>query len=107
MTKTLNQFCVLLVIGCLFTQAYSKSDCATFYTDVDLGGDSFDLSKNGNIPAKYNDKVSSFNVPEGFSVTLYTDVDYKGKSYGPYAKGIYNVPSEFNDQLSSIKVKKV
>ena len=106
MTKTFNQICLLLVIGCLFIQAYSKSGCVTFYTDIDLQGDSFDLASNGNVPAKYNDKVSSFTVPEGFTATLYKDVEYKGQSLGPYTEGTYNVPSDFNDQLSSVKVQK-
>ena len=95
-----------LIIGlfCLFATA--NSQCITFYADYNLGGDSFRLCSSGDVPANWNDQVSSFVVPGGYSVQLYQDYGYGGQVLGPYSAGTYNVPSSFNDQLSSAKIFK-
>jgi len=92
----------LLIALCLFTAA--NSQCITFYADYDLGGDSFQLCSSGDVPANWNDQVSSFVVPAGYSVQLYQDYGYGGQALGPYSAGTYNVPSSFNDQLSSARI---
>ena len=104
MTKTLNQCYIVLVIGCLAIHAYSQ--CPTFYADINLQGNTFGLCSSGNVPGQYNDQVSSFTVPSGYSVTLYQNANYGGQSFGPYRQGIYNVPGQFNDQLSSVRISK-
>jgi len=78
--------------------------CVIFFTDGDFHGDAFQMCSSGNVPSRYNDQVSSFIVPAGVTVTLYWDNDYGGKSSGPYTGGSYNVPGNFNDQLSSVKI---
>ena len=104
MEKTLNQFYIILVIGLLAIHA--NSQCPTFYTDIDLQGDTFDLCSSGNVPLEYNDQASSFTVPWGYSITLYQDINYRGQSFGPYSQGTYNVPGEFNDRLSSVRISR-
>ena len=79
--------------------------CPTFYADYNQQGDSFQLCSGSNVPQEWNDKVSSFSVPEGYSVRLYADYDYRGDSRGTYRVGSYNVPSDFNDMLSSVTIK--
>ena len=93
---------LLIVLVCLYTSV--NSQCVTFYADYNLQGDSFQLCNSGNVPANWNDQVSSFVVPSGYSVLLYQDYGYGGQAVGPYNRGTYNVPSDFNDQLSSVKI---
>ena len=81
-------------------------NCPTFYTDANLGGNSFQLCSSGDVPSQWNDQVSSFTVPRGYIVRLYADVDYDGQSFGPYSQGTYNVPGRFNDQLSSVYIRR-
>jgi len=92
----------LIVLICLYTTV--SSQCVTFYADSNQRGNSFRLCKSGNVPADWNDRVSSFVVPSGLSVQLYQDGDYEGQVVGPYNRGSYNVPSNFNDQLSSVRI---
>ena len=80
--------------------------CPTFYADYNQQGANFQLCSGGNVPDEWNDFVSSFYVPKGFYIRLYQDDGYGGSSYGPYGAGQYNVPTEFNDQLSSVSVRR-
>ena len=104
MTRSLT-LCFLLLIGCLCMTTYSR--CPVFYTDANWQGNRFQLCSSGNVPGRYNDQVSSFVVPAGYSVTLYSDGGYGGRAYGPYTRGSYNVPASLNDQLSSVRVSRV
>ena len=80
--------------------------CPTFYRDADQQGDSFQLCKSSNVPAEWNDQVSSFYVPRGYNVRLFKDADRKGDCKGLYGQGSYNVPADFNDQLSSVYIRR-
>lgn len=102
-TSTITR--LLIAALCLF--AVANSQCVKFYEDYNFKGRSFSLCKNGDVPANWNDRVSSFIVPAGYSLNLYQNYGYGGKAFGPYAAGSYNVPASFNDQLSSIKISKV
>jgi len=85
-------------------KVYAVQKCPTFYGDYNQQGGSFQQCSSGNVPDNWNDQVSSFVVPAGYSIQLYADGAYGGKVYGPYTAGSYNVPAEFNDKLSSFKV---
>ena len=85
-------------------KVYAVQKCPTFYADYNQQGGSFQQCSSGNVPDTWNDQVSSFVVPAGYSIQLYADSVYGGKLYGPYAAGSHNVPAEFNDKLSSIKI---
>ena len=54
------------------------------------------------VPGSINDNISSFTVVRG-RWRLFRDPGFRDaipRSYGP---GVYNVPSGFNDQISSIR----
>ena len=80
--------------------------CPTFYTDIDQGGASFKLCSSGDVPSSYDNQVSSFYVPPGYYVRLYPKRKYGGGNFGTYMQGSYNVPSNFNNQLSSVLMMK-
>jgi|GEM_PF-5124579 len=82
----------------------SQPVCPTFYADYDLEGASFQRCTGGDISDNWNDQVSSFVVPSGYKVYLYSGYDYGGKRIGLYSQGRYNVPRSFNDQLSSVSI---
>jgi len=96
-----------LLIGLICLFGAVNSQCVTFYADYDFKGDSFRLCSSDDVPARWNDQVSSFVVPAGYSVQLYQDYGYGGQALGPYSAGKYNVPSSFNDQLSSARIARV
>ncbi|HDY8011721.1 TPA: anthrax toxin-like adenylyl cyclase domain-containing protein [Vibrio vulnificus] len=50
----------------------------------------------------FNDKLSSFKIPNGWQVVFYEDADYKGKKYTRSGSGSAPV----NDKISSIKITK-
>jgi len=99
-----NSQVIYLIVGlfCLF--ATINSQCVTLYANANQRGRSYNTCSSGNVPSNWNDRVSSFKVARGYTVQLYSDADYEGDSYGPYSAGSYNVPSEFNDDLSSLRV---
>ena len=80
--------------------------CPVFYRDIDHQGDSFMLCSSGDVPSSWNDQVSSFYVPPGYYVKLYPNRKYSGRNFGTYSQGFYNVPSNYNDQLSSVMMIK-
>lgn len=57
----------------------------------------------------WNDKISSFSIPEGWEITFYKDVGYKGDTFtktGPVT--YYKLkPFGWNDEASSIRVYKL
>lgn len=86
---------------------FVAAQCPTFYTKYNQRGKAFQLCSSANVPQRYDNKVSSFLVPAGYSVMLYEGSDYAGQALGPYTQGSYDMPSHFNDQLSSVQVEKV
>ena len=94
--------CLLVGLLCLF--ATVNSQCVTLYADYDQQGRSYKICSSGDMRDNWNDRVSSFVVAPGYTAQLYADYDYEGKAYGPYNAGSYNVPADFNDQLSSIRI---
>ena len=80
--------------------------CPTFYRDIDQQGDSFMLCSSGNVPSSWDNQVSSFYIPPGYHVRLYPKHKYNGRDFGIYSQGFYNVPSNYNDQLSSVMMIK-
>jgi len=82
----------------------SNPKCPVFYSDYGLTGSSFQQCKSGNVPSNFNDVISSFVVPKGFSVTLYSDYNKGGQTKGPYVDNPWNVPASFNDQTSYIEI---
>ena len=83
-----------------------QEDCVIIYSDINQGGSSFQLCSSGDVPVDWNDQVSSFRVFPNYTVTLYPDYAFNGQVIGPYNEGVYNIPINFNDQLSSVKISK-
>ena len=79
-------------------------NCVVFYSDINQEGTSFQLCSSGDVPVEWNDQASSFRIPPNYSVTLYPDYSFGGQAIGPYNEGVYNIPINFNDQLSSVKI---
>ena len=78
--------------------------CATLYKDVDSKGPSVDLyaGRGTNfVRSSFNDNASSIKVARGYSVTLFSEGNFRGKriTLGP---GSYNLTNRnFNDVTSS------
>ena len=94
-------FC-LIVSLCLHLPINCQQACITFYEDISQQGNHFQMCSSGNIPAEWNDQVSSFAVPQYSSIRLYRDANYQGQSIGSFTEGFYDIPSNYNDQLSSV-----
>jgi len=77
------------------------------YRDANFRGQSSNLSMgyhDFNDLGVGNDKISSIRVPRGFSVTVYTDGNYRGRSR-TYTNDVDNL-EDFNDKVSSIVINK-
>ena len=102
MIKHINSFSTLTLLSCLFATVISQ--CPTFYADYNQQGESFQLCSSDNMPNGWDDRVSSFTVPAGYSVRLHKDIGFSGEFWGLYDLGSHNVPASFNDKLSSVSI---
>lgn len=87
----------------------NNSDMVTIYADCNYQG----ISKS--LPAGYhnmselgslNDKVSSIKLPNGYSITLYGDPDYRGNQEN-FEYSIDCIQNSMNDKTSSVFIKKI
>ena len=64
------------------------------------------LTPNSSGNVNFNDEMSSFIIPAGFTVTMWTDSNYTGTQYGPYTGPfkVANAGGSFNDSISSIQI---
>ncbi|MFT5682878.1 MAG: hypothetical protein ACI8RZ_003802 [Myxococcota bacterium] len=79
----------------------------TIYRDARYEGPSMELRPGSHDMSALtigNDQVSSVKVPAGFTVTLYEHANYQGRAVTLTADNTYL--SDFNDQVSSIKVSR-
>jgi len=83
----------------------SSQVCLQLYENRNLAGRKTTVCQNGDLPAGWNDRVSSISVPRGYSAVLYSDFGYGGESreIGP---GRWNADGGFNDVLSSLVILK-
>jgi hypothetical protein len=77
--------------------------CPVFYSDFRLSGTSFVACSGGDVPADFNDDISSILVPSGWKLTLYQDYGYRGASLS-IGSGTWTASNSWNDKLSSFKV---
>ena len=78
----------------------------TLYSSCNYFGFSKSLEKgyyNTNDLGIGNDKLSSIRVPDGYTITLYQDGDFKGQST-LYSSDISCLPGDWNDKVSSVYV---
>ncbi len=79
----------------------------TVFKDSNLSGESQSLGlgyHDYNGLGVGNDQISSIYIPEGFTVRVYTDGNYQGKSETYYSTVLQMY--EINDQISSIIITK-
>lgn len=78
----------------------------SLYQDCNYRGNSRTLGTgyyNWNQLGISNDQLSSFRVPSGYSITLYTDANYRGRRIS-YNNDVNCLSSEWNDQISSVYI---
>ncbi|MFZ9388266.1 MAG: beta/gamma crystallin-related protein [Chitinophagaceae bacterium] len=66
-----------------------------------LGTGYFDWNQMG----VNNDALSSFRVPRGYSITIYSDARYRGRS-ATYTSDMSCLASDWNDQVSSVYISR-
>jgi hypothetical protein len=102
---------IILIISVFFYknksyETFNIGDASFFNNYIGSGPSGFILG-TGNYPTlsgSQNDKISSIN-PKIHTVTAYEHSNYNGKSFTLQPNsGRVNVPSGFNDKISSIKV---
>ena len=92
-----------------FNKTKSTVNAVTVYRDSNYRGISRELGygyHNDNALGVGNDQISSIRIPRGYSVTVYTNSDFKGKSR-TFTSDVSQLDWEFNDQISSILVSKL
>lgn len=66
-----------------------------------LGTGYFDWNQMG----VNNDALSSIRIPRGYSITIYSDSRYRGRS-ATYTGDVYCLGSDWNDQVSSVYISR-
>lgn len=77
--------------------------CATFYEDINFGGDSRDVRVGANvhwIGGPWNDQISSLRVRSGCVFNAYEDIDFRG-DHTVFAGRVPWVGNGWNDRISS------
>ncbi|MQP24199.1 hypothetical protein GFJ94_03870 [Flavobacterium sp. LMO8] len=85
----------------------SNSYIVTVYRDKNFTGVNSELSPgyhNFRDLGVGNDQITSIKIPRGYSVTVYTEANFKGRSK-TYTKDVAYL-GDFNDRISSILVYK-
>lgn len=85
----------------------NRSDMVVVYRDANFKGQSSNLSMgyhDFDDLGVGNDKISSIRIPRGFSVTVYTEGNYRGRNR-TYTYDVDNL-EDFNDKVSSIVINK-
>ena len=97
-------------VGETFSCLTEANPAATFYADINYGGDAYGLPE-GNYTlsdlARYcmpDDWLSSFRVKPGYKVTLYKDDNFTGES-ATYTADNNWVGNNWNDAVTSIKIE--
>lgn len=86
----------------------NSRDMITVYADCNYQGISKSLPEgyhNIRELGLLNDKVSSVKIPNGYSITLYSDPDYRGNEE-TFEYSIDCIQNSMNDKTSSVFIKK-
>ncbi len=90
----------------------SSNVCCKFYEHTNAQGSSFSsgAGKSDFVGKRWNDKISSVWVAEGYKVTVYENTGFGGKNqtlYGRNGGSLYNLPDiHFNDSISSYSAER-
>ena len=99
-----------VLIGIQPPSKHTDNPVATFYSDIDYKGKAVDLPEGEFLLSSLqsygitNDDISSLKVKSGFKVVVYENDGFGGKSKS-YTASTANMGSEWNDQVSSIKIE--
>ena len=99
-----------VLIGIQPPSKHADNPVATFYSDIDYKGKAVDLPEGEFLLSSLqsygitNDDISSLKVKSGFNVVVYENDGFGGKSKS-YTASTANMGSEWNDQVSSIKIE--
>ena len=99
-----------VLIGIQPPSKHADNPVATFYSDIDYKGKAVDLPEGEFLLSSLqsygitNDDISSLKVKSGFKVVVYENDGFGGKSQS-YTASTANMGSEWNDQVSSIKIE--
>ena len=99
-----------VLIGIQPPSKHADNPVATFYSDIDYNGKAVDLPEGEfllSLLQSYgitNDDISSLKVKSGFKVVVYENDGFGGKSKS-YTASTANMGSEWNKQVSSIKIE--
>ena len=99
-----------VLIGIQPPSKHADNPVATFYSDIDYKGKAVDLPEGEFLLSKLqsygitNDDISSLKVKSGFKVVVYENDGFGGKSK-LYTASTANMGSEWNKQVSSIKIE--
>ena len=97
-------------IGIQPPSKHTDNPVATFYSDIDYKGKAVDLPEGEFLLSSLqsygitNDDISSLKVKSGFKVVVYENDGFGGKSKS-YTASTANMGSEWNKQVSSIKIE--
>jgi len=77
-----------------------------FYTDINYGGSSLCIQSDTDyVGDSFNDKFSSWKCSDGRYAIIYKDKNYGGDKYLTECRGKALSNANWNDQISSIKLK--
>ena len=99
-----------VLIGIQPPSKHTDNPVATFYSDIDYKGKAVDLPEGEFLLSSLqsygitNDDISSLKVKSGFKVVVYENDGFGGKSKS-YTASTANMGSEWNKQVSSIKIE--
>lgn len=99
-----------VLIGIQPPSKHADNPVATFYSDIDYKGKAVDLPEGEFLLSSLqsygitNDDISSLKVKSGFKVVVYENDGFGGKS-NSYTASTANMGSEWNKQVSSIKIE--
>lgn len=79
---------LLVVTILLLSHFLGFSQNPTVFKDINFGGKSVELrgscmnfNNHNNCEISWDNQISSINVPNGWTVIIYDQIDYKGNSY--------------------------
>ncbi|WP_391592413.1 peptidase inhibitor family I36 protein [Yersinia hibernica] len=102
---------LMLFFLILSTNVYSSEPKICFYIDENFQGESL-CTTEGNavdiLPGKWNDSISSIEIPHGMVVSVFKDDNFSGKTF-TFKESVESLLlmhwTNLNDEISSFKVR--
>ena len=84
-----------------------NTTCPRFCNDSNMGyfSNYSDVCSSSSLNKFYFSQDNTYlRIPKGFKVQLYSEANYKGRSFGPYTQGNYKLPADINFAVGSVRV---